>query len=141
MGDSPVTFTHADFAGRRRKFELRLGEVEELERLCCANSDTGVGAIMVRLASHQFKVADVRDTIRLGLVGGGLDETAAEALLRRHVDGRPLAQHMGLAMQIVEAFVNGLPNELKKNSEADGAGEDKPAAAPETSPSSIASAE
>lgn len=114
----PVTFCFADFAGRRRKLELRLGEVEELERICCPDGAGGVGAIMTRIATHQFKSADVMDTVRLGLQGGGMDATEAEALVTRRFTGRPLAVHLPLAMQILEAYVNGLPDESKKNDDA-----------------------
>lgn len=93
------------FAGRKRRFQLRLGEVEELERLAGA----GVGEIALRLSTHRFKLADVRETIRLGLQGGGASETDATALVMSYVDDHPLTDNIGLAAKIISAFNADLP--------------------------------
>lgn len=122
------TVVDADFAGRPRRFQLRLGEMAELERL----TGSGIGAIFMRLGTHQFSHRDVWDTIRLGLEGGGLPAIEASALVLRYRD-EPLIDVLPLAGAIVAAAVNGVPRD-------DGAG--KPAAegsattAPATSPPS-----
>ncbi|MFC6741164.1 gene transfer agent family protein [Methylobacterium tardum] len=82
----------ADFAGRPCRFQLRLGEMTELERLCGA----GIGAIFMRLGTHQFSHRDVWDTIRLGLEGGGMSGIAASALVLHYQDD-PLMDHLPLA--------------------------------------------
>jgi hypothetical protein len=102
------------FAGRERTFRLRLGEASELERLC----EAGIGAIMVRIATHQFKIADIREAVRLGLQGGGASEPEATALVMHNVDKVPLAQHIALAADIIGAYVNGLPEEVSKKAPA-----------------------
>jgi hypothetical protein len=105
------TFLRRPFAGRERTFQLRFGEAAELERLCNA----GIGAIMVRLATHQFYTSDIREPIRLGLQGGGMSEPEATALIMGNVDGKPLAgPHLELACDIIGAYVNGIPDEIKK---------------------------
>jgi hypothetical protein len=109
--DTSRTTVYEPFAGRRRKFQLRLGEIEELETLCRA----GIGEIMVRLANHTFRLADVRETVRLGLQGGGLSEPEATALVMRHVDDTPVADHLQLAANILSAAVAGV--EVKKKPE------------------------
>jgi hypothetical protein len=121
------------FAGRERTFKLRFGEASELERLC----DAGIGAIMVRLATHQFTVADVREAVRMGLQGGGASEPEATALVMRNVDENPLAQHIELAADIIGAYVNGIPDPVKKK---DGAADQTPPSPPETSVTGTASA-
>lgn len=106
--EPPVASTkvRAAFAGRDRDFQLRIGEIGELERICKA----GIGAIMVRLASHQFYAHDIWETIRLGLEGGGAPETEATAIIMRY-RSRPLADYIELATNIVVACVNGAPRE------------------------------
>lgn len=104
------------FAGRERTFRLRLGEASELERLC----GVGIGEIMLRLATHRFTIADVREAVRLGLQGNDMTEPEATALVMRNVDRNPLAQHIDLASEIVAAYVNGIPEDLKKKADPDG---------------------
>ncbi len=99
----PPTHVFADFGGDRRKFELTIGGAGELERRCNA----GIGAIAVRLATHQFYLGDVRQSILLGLQGGGMAEPDAHALVRFELDGKPLDRWLGLAGDIVGAFLSG----------------------------------
>lgn len=135
MSAMTKVFHRAPFAGQGRTFRLRLGEVGELERLCNA----GIGAIAMRLATHQFYNADVRETVRLGLQGGGLDEPTATALIMSAFDDRPLSAHIELAALIIKAYLDGIPDELKKK-EPD-ANVPAPASSPATSPDGTASAQ
>lgn len=98
------THIYLDFAGRRRNFELRIGEVGELERLCAA----GVGAIYARLLVEQWRYDDVRETIRLGLMGGGVSEADAQMFVENYVDRGPKRAHVLLAAQILSAFIDGV---------------------------------
>jgi hypothetical protein len=69
-------------------FALKLKQIEELQRLCNA----GLGEIAQRLlVERRWRVSDVVETIRLGLVGGGLPAVRARELVDTYVDGRPLA--------------------------------------------------
>ncbi len=96
----------------------------ELERLCGA----GIGAIFMRLGTHQFSHRDVWDTIRLGLEGGGLSGVAASALVLRYQD-EPLMEYLPLAGRIVAAAVNGVPKaaDAAGNAAAEGEGTTTPA--------------
>ncbi len=118
------TLVTADFAGRPCRFQLRLGEMAELERLCGA----GIGAIFMRLGTHQFSHRDVWDTIRLGLEGGGLSGVAASALVLRYQD-EPLMDFLPLAGRIVAAAVNGVPKaaDAAGNAATEGEGTTAPA--------------
>ncbi|GBU17218.1 MULTISPECIES: gene transfer agent family protein [Methylobacterium] len=126
--DTSATAVYEDLGGQRRKFQLSVGAIGELERRCNA----GIGLILVRLSAHHFYAVDVLEPIRLGLVGGGLTPAEAEALMRFNVFERPLAEHIGLAARIVQASVSGVPEPGKSTTE----GTSDPAA-PATSPSSI----
>lgn len=111
------------FGGRDRAFDVApLGIVEALERAC----DAGMGAIYARLEGTPmmlgdqvyripaFRHGDVRETIRLGLVGGGMDSREATELVMAEIDGGPIGPHLGLAVAILTAYLYGLEDALKK---------------------------
>lgn len=123
--NTSATAVLADFAGRTVRFELRLGEIGELERRC----DAGIGEILIRLAAHRFYAADIVEPIRLGLIGGGESPAGAEALMRFNVHGVPLVENLALAATIVGACVTGVSPEGKPTAEGS-------SGAPETSPPS-----
>lgn len=69
-------------------FALKLKQIEELQRLCNA----GLGEIAQRLlVERRWRIGDIVETIRLGLIGGGLPAVRARELVDTYVDGRPLA--------------------------------------------------
>lgn len=121
--DTSRTAHYGPFAGEQRKFQLRLGEIGELERRCSA----GIGEIMVRLGTHRFYLNDVRETVRLGLIGGGASEPESTRLVLRYVDPEPIAEHIQLAASILSACVSGVDPPKKETESADG---------PATSPAS-----
>jgi hypothetical protein len=123
---SAQTAIWREFAGRRRKFELRLGEIGELERL----SGAGLGAIYWRVVAMQWKWDDIRETIRLGLIGGGATEPDATALALHYLDDRPKAQFLQLAADVLGACINGA-------AAGNADGEAAPSASPETSSPSM----
>jgi hypothetical protein len=97
--------------GRKDGSSFRSGKIADLERICGA----GIGAIMVRLATHQFKASDIWEPIRLGLEGGGMSEPEATATCMAYHD-EPLMWRAELASQILQAAVNGIPEEASDNS-------------------------
>jgi hypothetical protein len=123
------TAIYRDFAGRRRKFELRLGEIGELERICNA----GIAAILTRLTYMQWRYDDIRETIRLGLMGGGASEADATMLALHYLDPRPKGEYLQLAADILSACIAGV--EPGKDQ-----GESESKDAPATSPPSMKSA-
>lgn len=123
--DTSQTVVHANLAGRRRRFCLRIGEIEDLERLCGA----GIGAILLRVATHGFYAKDILEPLRLGLEGGGMGEPEATAIALRCA-GRPLMEHAELAGRILTAAVSGVPPEGKEGAETTG----DPATSPPFSP-------
>jgi hypothetical protein len=124
MKATSATTVRRPFAGRERDFRLRIGEIGELERICGA----GIGAIAMRLAHHQFYAADVWDTLRLGLEGGGTPEIEASALLLRYKEG-PIADYIGLAGDIIGAAISGIPV-----GNADAESQQSPATSPNSTP-------
>lgn len=92
------------FAGRERRFQLRIGEIGELERICGA----GIGEITNRIILGNFFGRDIWETIRLGLEGGGTTEMEASALLARY-GSQPIIPYVGLASDILAASLAGVP--------------------------------
>ncbi len=117
------------FAGRIRAFDVApLGIIERLERACGA----GMGEILGRLQGRGFNAltgmpdpvfrhADIRETIRLGLAGAGASDADATEWVVEAIDGRPIAQHLGLATEIMVAYFFGLDDAQKKEDGAAGA--------------------
>lgn len=125
--DTSRTMVRAAFGGRERNFQLRLGEMSELERICNA----GIGEIMARLATHRFSVNDIWEPIRLGLEGAGSSAVEAQALVMRyHPPSYPIADFLSLAVQIVQGAVSGVP---EGNVETEGASDQAPATSPSSS--------
>ena len=121
--DTSRTLIERPFAGRTRKFQLRYGEIEALERQC----GVGIGEVMLRLGTHRFKAADIWETVRLGLEGAGMPEMDATAVVMPY-HATALAGHLQLAADIISAAVTGVPAPGKPEGAAD--------TAPATSPKS-----
>lgn len=128
QADTSRTMVRKFFAGRERNFQLRLGEISEMERNCNA----GIGEIMARLATHRFGVNDIWEPVRLGLIGGGASALEADLTVQTyHPPHYPIADFLALAVEIVQGAVSGVP---QGKDETEGAS----TAAPGTSPCSSA---
>lgn len=88
-------------------FRLRIGELIELQEKC----DAGPAFILERLATNRWMVNDIRETLRLGLIGGGLKPAQALTLIKRYVDERPLQENIGHAYAIIGAAIVGAEDE------------------------------
>lgn len=100
----------------------KIGLLLQLEDACRA----GLATIRWRLENGQWYVRDVRDTIRLGLIGGGLKPEEAQRLVETAVDMNPsgLAPSVLVAVAVVQAVMIGVPD--------DPVGKPEPAEAAET---------
>lgn len=95
-------------------FQLKLGQLEELQEKC----DAGPFVIYERLVTHTCRLNDWRETIRLGLIGGGMKPPDALKLVRRYVDERPWAESILPATVILGAAIRGIPDEEPGKAEA-----------------------
>jgi hypothetical protein len=50
---------------------------------------------------------DIEQVLRLGLIGGGLSENKADALIAEHVTGQPLAANAVVAFNVLAALFVG----------------------------------
>jgi len=91
--------------GGEHTFRLGIGELRALQ------SSTGVGPLFLlgRITGSQWFVDDIIDTIRLGLVGGGMPEKEARELTNRvFTENTPaLYRSMLLAVRVLRDAVMG----------------------------------
>lgn len=87
FGDQDHTFTLTD--------EMLI----ELE----TKTGTGIGALFQRLMAQAFKLADLAEVIRLGLIGGGMNPQEADRLVSTYARNRPITEVMPLATAILAA--------------------------------------
>lgn len=136
----PDTAVELDFADGRYRFWLALPHVIELERKCGGRSvfamydamGAGLGVAddaPVYMGGSTAMVTEIRETIRLGLIGGNCGEVdgaetevgpnRARDLVESYVfPARPLLEGLHVAWSILHAAIIGI--DLKKE---DGAGE------------------
>ncbi|UFM63831.1 gene transfer agent family protein [Paracoccus sp. MA] len=89
----------AFFGDKERPFTLSDDMVAELE----AKTETGIGVLYQRLLGHAFKLADLSEVIRLGLIGGGTNPEEADRLVSTYARNRPVAEVLPLATAILAA--------------------------------------
>lgn len=94
----------APWADGIHKFRLPIGQLRELQE----KTDCGPMELVNRLLRGTWRVDDVRETIRLGLIGGGTEPTRALSLVMRYVDARPLAESVPMAQAILSVLLFGL---------------------------------
>lgn len=94
-----------EWAGTERLFRLNFGGVLDLEEAC---GKQAIGAVFLRLSTGQFFATDVYQTIRLALIGGGMNVVEVKQLLDKHFDTNPLVEHASLASDILITLMVGV---------------------------------
>lgn len=102
----------------------KVAQALELEEKC----GVGVAEIFDRLRTGRWWVNDVRETLRLGLIGGGLEPIRALKIVRRYVDERPWSESVQVALAVLMAAIVGVPGDDvgKKPAAEPTANEDRP---------------
>lgn len=94
----------------------KLAQVFELEDKC----GCGVMEVFTRIRESRWKFADIREVIRLGLIGAGMDPPKALLLVKRYVDDRPWGESVPVAMAILMAAIVGVEGDQPaKKTDAD----------------------
>lgn len=96
-----------DWADGTYLFALKWGQLIELQEKC----DAGPYVVLARLEEGSWRVGDIADTIRLGLIGGGLPPLEALKLTRTYVEARPPLENLRAAQAILAAGLMGVPEE------------------------------
>lgn len=96
--------------GGEHAFKLGIGQLRALQ----SATDVGPLFLLGRIGGSQWFVDDILETIRLGLIGGGMDEAAAKKLVNRvFSDDNTSAfyKHVVLATRILRDAVMGERND------------------------------
>ena len=111
--DARVSF---DWGDAEHSFRLPYGQIAELQE------KTGCGPqfLLTRIIDGSWRVDDLRETIRLGLIGGGMDPLKALALVRQYVEARPLLESVIPARVILSAALFGVEGEEWPGKDAPG---------------------
>jgi hypothetical protein len=96
-----------DWADGTYSFRLAWGELAALQEKC----DAGPYVILDRLRYNQWRVEDISNVIRLGLIGGGMEPAKALVLTRRYVEDRPPLENVPHALGILTVSLMGAPDE------------------------------
>jgi hypothetical protein len=99
-----ITMTWAD---GEHVFRLAWGQIVELQE------KTGCGPqhLFSRIANGSWMAGDLSETIRLGLIGGGMEPLKALQLTRSYVQERPLLENQAPALAILGAALSGVETE------------------------------
>ncbi|WP_052699655.1 gene transfer agent family protein [Martelella endophytica] len=95
----------SEWAGKDRLFRLSFGDVMDLEQACRGDA---IGEILLRVAAGKYRLEDVYQVIRIGLIGGGVGKVEAKRLSDAHFDLYPLADNAALAAEILTALFAGV---------------------------------
>lgn len=79
----------------------------ELEEKC----GCGVAEIFERIRSHRWHILYLRETLRLGLIGGGMAPPEALKTVTRYCDERPWQESVQPALVILMAAMVGVPGD------------------------------
>lgn len=107
------------WAGGEHAFRLGIGEIRALQKAC----EAGPMMVLARLMSSQWLIDDVLETLRLALVGGGMDAAKAKPLVLKAAEETSLLKLALLAAKILNAYVVEDPHDaidLKEDGDASG---------------------
>lgn len=102
--DGSITFAWGD---GETTFRLGWGEIEKLQEAC----DCGPYVLLNRLHSGAWRIGDIREVIRWGLIGGGMKTGDAATQIKRYVEGLPPAESLEAAQKIMRAGTFGASDE------------------------------
>lgn len=88
-------------------FRLDIAGLEELDEKC----DAGPEELYQRISEGRWRVRDIRETLRIGLVRGGAEPVMALALVNRYAAEGYLLDLKALALNVLGASILGAPEE------------------------------
>lgn len=114
--DGSVTLVWGD---GENKFRFAIGQFRELQekvntrRIAIGASAVGPMALLATLRAQDAWPDDVRDVLRIGLVGAGMPIKDAHRKLVTYFDSSPPLSHMLTAYAVLFAGLVGVPDEEK----------------------------
>lgn len=103
------------FADGPKHFRLAWGQLIMLQEECKA----GPFEIYSRLLTGRWKLTDISNTIRLGLIGGGMTPTDALTFITNYVENRPPMESLVLAQGILGTALGIKVGEMPGESEGE----------------------
>ena len=107
MSETPTKFAPCEiemaFGDGDHLFRLKLKQIAELQEKCKA----GIGTIYRRVLTGEYFIEDCVETVRLGLIGGGMDSTKARVLMERYFDDIPVESKWMHAQAILASCIVG----------------------------------
>jgi hypothetical protein len=112
-----------DWGGGKHAFCLRIKQIGDLQKACNA----GLGLIYQRLMSDLFYIEDITETIRFGLIGGGMPPVKAAEMISTFIDGQPieriedLSSPLKIAKAVIASAFFGIPEDKDDTPKKDSA--------------------
>jgi hypothetical protein len=72
---------------------------------------SSLASVMNRFETGNYSLEDVERVLELSLIGGGMSERDADALLNQHVRGKPIGGNAGFAAGLLVALFIGANKE------------------------------
>ncbi|AXC50067.1 gene transfer agent family protein [Paracoccus suum] len=89
--------------GGEHPFRLALAQLEGLQQ----KTDAGPEWLLFRLQSGQWLATEIFETLRFGLIGGGMGDSEAARLVGNALDRHPLISFKVPALQVLTAALYG----------------------------------
>lgn len=105
--DASITL---DWADGTFHFRLAWGELAKLQEAC----GSGPYVVLNRLLDSSWRIEDISNVIRLGLIGGGMAPVDALQKVRSWVEARPPMENLATARAVLMAGLMGAPEEAVK---------------------------
>lgn len=105
------------WGGELRRFRIAIGEFRELQesinsrRVAMGLPPDGPSGLLNALRTKNAWPDDVRDILRLGLIGAGVSRQNATKTMLRIFDNTPLLQHTSAAFLVLLAALVGVPDD------------------------------
>lgn len=107
-----------DWVDGQHTFTLKWGDLVKLQEAC----DAGPYVVYQRLMLGTWRMHDIRETIRLGLIGGGMEPAKALSMVQGYVEARPPLESIALAQGILGTALQGAPDEKPGEAEGEATG-------------------
>jgi hypothetical protein len=95
------------FNGKRTMFKLAWRELMKIQEAC----EAGPYVVLDRLVSGRWRLQDISETIKWGLIGAGVDQGEALKLVETEVEGRRPLENLVIAQKVLGAGVVGSAEE------------------------------
>lgn len=92
-----------EFGDGEHLFRLPLKQIAELQEKC----DAPLGVVYERVRTGRYKGEDLVETVRLGLIGGGMSGPDARKMIERYCDTWPMDVWHTHALAVLAACIHG----------------------------------